>query len=132
MVELFSITETADIRAGLPTDPDTGVATLELEKTGLSTELGVTGLTTELETLVVGALSQTGLLAGNTGLRTGLPAVRVTTAGLTVLRTETGQSTGLSTGVTTLQRPTTHLTTGNVEPRPVTVSAVPSTFVAAI
>ena len=89
-MELFSITETADIWAGLPTDPDTGVAALELERTGLSTELSVTGLTTEPETLVVGTLPQTGLLAGNTGLRTGLPAVRVTTASLTVLGAETG------------------------------------------
>ena len=89
-MELFSVTEPAECRTGLPTDPDTGVATLQLERTGLSAELVITGFTAELGTLEVGTLSEAGLLAGNTRLRTGPATVGVTTAGLTVLGTEAG------------------------------------------
>ena len=131
-MELFSVTDPAEVRAGLPTDPDTGVATLEVERTGLGAELVVTGVTAEPGTLVVGALSQAGLLAGNTGLRTGKATLGVTTAGLAFLGTEAGQTPGLSAGVTTRQRTTTHLTTGDMEPGPVTVTTVPSTLVAAL
>ena len=131
-MELFSVTDPAEVRAGLPTDPDTGVGTLEVERTGLGAELVVTGFTAEPGTLVVGALSQAGLLAGNTGLGTGQATLGVTTACLAVLGTEAGQTTGLSAGVTTRQRTTTHLTTGDMEAGPVTVTTVPSTLVATL
>ena len=108
------------------------MATLQLERTGLSTELGVTGFTAEPGTLEVGTPSEAGLLAGNTGLRTGQATLGVSTASLAVLGTETGQTTGLSTGVTTLEGPTTELTTREVKPGPVTVSTVASTLVAAL
>ena len=131
-MELFSVTDPAEVRAGLPTDPDTGVTTPQQERTGLSAELAITGLTAELGAVVVRALSEAGLLAGNTGLGTFQGAVGVTTAGLAVLGTETGQTTGLSAGVTTLEGPTTDLTTREVKPGPVTVSTVPPTLVAAL
>ena len=126
------MTEPAEVRAGLPTDPDTGVATLQLERTGLAAELVVTGLTAGPATLEVGTLSEAGLLAGNTGLGTDLATLGVTTAGLAVLGAEAGQTTGLSAGVTTLQRTITHRTTRDVEPGPVTLTTGPSTLVSAL
>ena len=131
-VKLFSVTELAKGRTRLATDPETEVATLQLERTGLSTELGVTGFTAGPGTLEVGTPSEAGLLAGNTGLRTGQATLGVSTASLAVLGTETGQTTGLPTGVTTLEVATTHLTTRDVEPGPVTVGTVSSTLVAAL
>ena len=126
------MTEPAEVRAGLPTDPDTGVATLQLERTGLAAELVVTGLTAGPATLEVGTLSEAGLLTGNTGLGTDLATLGVTTAGLAVLGAEAGQTTGLSAGVTTLQRTITHRTTRDVEPGPVTLTTGPSTLVSAL
>ena len=115
VVELFLVTDPAEGRAGLPAHSDAGVAAGQGLETGLGTELVLARLTAQPRTLEVGTPPETGLLARDTRLRTGPATLRVTTPGLTEsLGAEAGQTTPLSTDMTTLERTTTHFTTRDV------------------
>ena len=102
VVKLCLVTDLTEVRTGLSTHPDTGVATGQGLGTGLSTEPVLARLTAQSRTPEVRTLPETGLLAGLAGLGTGLGAVRVPTPSLAGLGAEAGQATGLSTDVTTL------------------------------
>ena len=85
----------AHVRAGLPTQPDAGVATLQNTVAGLAAGLPAAGLAAQLTAAVVGAqaAADAGLHAGGAGLATGEGAGAVGTPGLAVLPTQARQST---------------------------------------
>ena len=129
VVKPLLVTDPAEVWAGLPAHPDTGVATLQGKGTWLSAELVLTRLTAELKTAEVGTRREcppeAGLLAGHAGLSTGQTAVGVTTRGLTVPGAEAGQPTPLSAHVAALQTSPALLTTRLVQSGPVTLAAGP-------